>query len=97
MARSKDNLELLLLLGYSPGWLSSRVAQQFVPVYVMVVLIALVITQLIQWAFHHYVMFDRPELSPLLHWSVAVVAVFLVILSIIANHTMVKRLLTRLY
>ena len=97
VARSKDNLELLLLLGYSPGWLSRRVAQQFVPVYVMVVLIALVITQLIQWAFHHYVMFDRPELSPLLHWSVPVVAVFLVILSIIANHTMVKRLLTRLY
>ena len=97
VARSKDNLELLLLLGYSPGWLSRRVAQQFVPVYVMVVLIALVITQLIQWAFHHYVMFDRPELSPLLHWSVPVVAIFLVILSIIANHTMVKRLLTRLY
>ena len=97
VARSKDNLQLLLTLGYSPGWLSGKVARQFVPVYFFVVFIGLLLTQLIQWAFHHYVMFDRPELSSYVHWSVAAVAVFLVILSIVANYRMVRRLMQRLY
>ena len=97
VARSKDNLQLLLTLGYSPGWLSGKVARQFVPVYFFVVFIGLLLTQLIQWAFHHYVMFDRPELSSYVHWSVIAVAVFLVILSIVANYRMVRRLMQRLY
>ena len=97
VARSKDNLQLLLTLGYSPGWLSGKVARQFIPVYFFVVLFGLLLTQLIQWAFHHYVMFDRPELSSFVHWSVAAVAVFLIILSIVANYRMVRRLMQRLY
>lgn len=96
VARSKDNLQLLLTLGYSPGWLSGKVAQQFVPVYVFIVLFALLLTQIIQWAFHHFVMFDRPELTTLVHWSVAAVALFLILLSIITNYRMVRRLLHRL-
>ena len=96
VARSKDNLQLLLLLGYSPGWLSSKVARQFVPVYFFVVIFALLITQVIQWAFHHFVMFNRPELTTLLHWSVAAVAVFLIITSIIANYRMVRNLVRQL-
>lgn len=97
VARSKDNLHLLLTLGYSPGWLSGKVARQFVPVYFFVVLFGLLLTQLIQWAFHHYVMFDRPELSSFVHWSVVAVALFLIMLSIFANYRMVRRLLYRLY
>ena len=97
VARSKDNLQLLLTLGYSPGWLSGKVARQFVPVYFFVVLFGLLLTQLIQWAFHHYVMFDRPELSSYVHWIVVAVAIFLIILSIVANYRMVRRLMQRLY
>ncbi len=96
VARSKENLQLLLTLGYSPGWLSGKVARQFIPVYIFVVLMALLITQVIQWAFHHFVMYDRPELSTLLHWSVAAVALFLILLSIITNFRMVRRLLHKL-
>jgi hypothetical protein len=96
VARSKDNLQLLLLLGYSPSWLSRKVARQFIPVYILVVLIALAITQLMQWAFHHFVMYDRPELSTWVHWSVLGTALLLVILSVITNFRLVKRLLFRL-
>ena len=96
VARSKENLQLLLTLGYSPGWLSGKVARQFIPVYIFVVLLALLITQVIQWAFHHFVMYDRPELSTLLHWGVAAVALFLILLSIITNFRMVRRLLHKL-
>jgi hypothetical protein len=96
IARSKDNLQLLLLLGYSPRWLGQHVSRQFVPVYVLIVLSALLITQMIQWAFHHFVMYDRQDLSTLVHWTVILVAVFLMALSIFTNFRLVKKLLYKL-
>lgn len=97
IARSRDNLQLLLLLGYSPNWLSKNVSKQFIPVYIFIVLAALALTQLLQWAFHHTVMYDRPELSSLVNWVVVVIAVGLIILSIITNYRLVRRLLYKLY
>jgi hypothetical protein len=97
IARSKDSLQLLLTIGYSPAWLSRNVSRQFIPVYIFIVLSALAVTQLIQWAFHHFVMYDREELSTPVHWSILTAAVVLITLSIITNHRMVKKLLYRLY
>ena len=97
IARSKYNLELLLLLGYSPGWVSRKVSRQFVPVYILIVLSALVITQVIQWFFHRSVMYDRPELTTMVHWTVIALAIFLVIISILTNYRLVRKLLFRLY
>jgi hypothetical protein len=97
IARSRDNLQLLLLLGYSPGWLGRNVSKQFVPVYILVVFTALVATQILQWAFHHYVMYDRPELNTIVSWIVIAIAVALTILSIVTNYRLVKKLLYRLY
>ena len=96
IARSKDNLQLLLVLGYSPNWLSKNVSRRFIPVYILVVFFALAVVQLMQWAFHHFAMFDREELSTPLHWSVLVVAVFLVVLSLITNYRMVRKLLYKM-
>jgi hypothetical protein len=96
IARSKDNLQLLLMLGYSPNWLSKNVSKQFIPVYIMVVLFALVLTEGMQWAFHHFAMFDRPELSSMLHWTVLTTAVFLIGLSLLTNYRMVRKLLYKL-
>lgn len=97
IARSRDSLQLLLTLGYSPKWLSSNVSKQFIPVYIFVVLTALALTQLIQWAFHYGVMFGRDEISTPIHWSVLLVAILLVGLSIVANFRLVKKLVYRLY
>lgn len=97
IARSKDSLQLLLTLGYSPGWLSKKVARQFIPVYILIVLIALAITQLMQWAFHQLVMYNRTELSTPLHWVVLITALVLILLSLITNYRLVKRLLYKLY
>jgi hypothetical protein len=96
IARSKDNLQLLLTLGYSPSWLSRNLAKQFVPVYIFVVLAGFTATQLIQWAFHHFVMYDRPELSSFVHWSVAGTAFLLILLSIITNYRLVRKLLYKM-
>jgi len=97
IARSKDNLQLLLLLGYSPDWLGKNVSRQFIPVYVFVVLVALSITQLLQFSFHHFVMYNRPELTTLVHWTVISIAVVLAVVSIITNFRLVRTLLYKLY
>lgn len=97
IARSRDSLQLLLTIGYSPGWLSRNFSKRFVPVYITIVLMALLVTQLAQWAFHHFVMFDRPELSSFIHWSVWLLGVVLIILSIVTNYRLVRKLLYRLY
>ena len=97
IARSRDSLQLLLTLGYSPGWLSSNVAKQFIPVYLAVVGAALAITQAMQFAFHRFAMYNRPELSSVVHWSVILTAMILVVLSLITNYRMIKKLLYKLY
>lgn len=96
IARSRDSLQLLLLLGYSPRWLGNKVAKQFVPVYIFIVLIALVLTQILQWGFHKGVMYDRPDLQTMLHWSVVALAIFLIIVSIFTNYRLVRKLLYKL-
>ena len=97
IARSRDSLQLLLLLGYSPKWLGNKVSRQFVPVYILIVLIALAIVQLLQFAFHHFVMYDRPELNTMVHWTVIALAAGVIILSILTNFRLVKNLLNKLY
>jgi hypothetical protein len=97
IARSRDSLQLLLTIGYSPAWLSRNFSKRFIPVYIAIVLTALLVTQLAQWAFHHFVMFDRPELSSFIHWGVWLVGVALIILSIVTNYRLVRKLLYRLY
>jgi Predicted permease. len=96
IARSKDNLQLLLQLGYSPNWLSSKVTRQFLPVYIIVILSALAAVQLVQFLFYQLVVASRPELSPLIHWSVLIIAFVLIFLSGIVNRSIVKRLLYKL-
>jgi hypothetical protein len=97
IARSRDSLQLLLTLGYSPGWLSKHVSRRFTPIYILIVLVALGLTQLMQWAFHHYAMYDRPELSTVLHWSIFAAALMLIVLSVFTNYRMVRKLLYKLY
>lgn len=96
IARSKDNLKLLLTLGYSPSWLSQRVSNRFLPVYILVVLIALALTQLMQWSFYHFIMHDKPQLSPLIHWAVLAAAGILIVLSLFTNYRLVRKQLYKL-
>ena len=96
IAKSKDNLQLLLTLGYSPKWLSKTVAKKWIPVYITIVLSALLLTGLLQFSFQHFVMYGREELSPIMHWMVMIVAAILLILSIITNYRLVRKLLNNL-
>jgi len=94
--RSKDNLQLLLTLGYSPAWLSKTVAKRWVPVYIVIVLAGLLMTMLFQYYFRTVAMNGREELSPFIHWTVVAVALLLLFLSVLINYRMVSRLLHKL-
>lgn len=96
IARSKDNLQLLLQLGYSPGWLSNTVAKKWVPVYISIVSISLLLTQVFQYFFQQSFLNGRDDLSGWLHWSVIVVAAFLILLCILINYRLIRRLLFKL-
>ena len=97
IARSKESLQLLLLIGYSPLWLSKNVSKRFIPIYILIVLTALVLTQAMQWSFHHFVMYDREELSTPVHWAVIALALILIVLSAVTNYKLVKKLLYKLF
>ena len=96
IARSKDNLQLLLTLGYSPDWLSKTVAKKWVPVYVIVILVALIATAGLHFIFQQGFLNGRDDLSPFIHWSVLVVAVALIGLCISINYRLIRKLLYRL-
>ena len=96
IAKSKENLQLLLTLGYSPNWLSKTVAKTWIPVYVFVVIAAIVITSLLHYTFVKISFVERNDLSYFLHWSVLVVGVLLLILSVFTNYRLVKKELYRI-
>jgi hypothetical protein len=96
VARSKDNLQLLITLGYSPQWLSKNVSKQFIPVYIGIVLAATTVTAIIQWLFHRFAMYQRPEISSLIHWSIFLIAITLIALSVLTNYRLIRKLLYKM-
>ncbi len=51
-ARSRENLQLLMTLGYSPKWLEKTVSKNWIPVYLTITLIALAVTAIFQFIFY---------------------------------------------
>ncbi|MEO6670466.1 MAG: hypothetical protein ABIN36_13370 [Ferruginibacter sp.] len=96
IARSKDNLQLLITLGYSPDWISKTVARKWISVYAIIILSALALTAMIQYSFQHFSLNGRDELSPFINSSIILVAILLLILCIVINYRLIKKLLNRL-
>jgi len=96
IARSKDNLQLLLTLGYSPDWLSKTVAKKWIPVYTIIIIVALVVTAIFQYIFASSFLQGRDELSIFPHWIVYMVSIILWLLCVIVNFRLIRKLLYRL-
>ena len=91
IARSKENLQLLLTLGYSPGWLSTTVAKTWIPVYASVIVIAIIVTAIIHYFFGQISFVEKKDLPVFLHWSVFLVGLMLLVLSVVINFRLVKK------
>jgi hypothetical protein len=85
IARVKT-ISLLLTLGYSPAWLTKTVAGRWVPIYIVVVISALVLTSILQWGFYSLTTSLEVKISPFIHWSVLLLAVVLIILTAYSNY-----------
>lgn len=96
IARSKDNLQLLLTLGYSPNWLSKTVAKKWIPMYVFIVGTSVLLVQLFQYFFIQQFLNGRDDLSPVIHWSVLLTGAALLGLSIGINYRLIRKLLYKL-
>ncbi|HET7116678.1 MAG TPA: hypothetical protein VFI29_09315 [Hanamia sp.] len=91
IAKSKDNLRLLLTLGYSPKWLASSVAKTWLPVYLSIIVVALVLTQILHLLFMQLSFVKVENLSYFLNWRVWLTAIFLFALTIFINLRLVKK------
>ncbi|HEY5392293.1 MAG TPA: hypothetical protein VIJ57_09280 [Hanamia sp.] len=91
IARSKNNLQLLLTLGYSPKWLAKSVAKTWIPVYLSVIIVALVITEILHLLFMQLPFVKADHLSYILHWSVWLTAIVLFGLTVLINLRLVKK------
>ncbi len=96
ISRSKDNLQLLLTLGYSPLWLSKIVAKKWVPVYAVIILSAIAGTAVLQYSFQKNFLAGQDALSPYPHPFVLLLAAVLFLLCVLANYRLIKKLLFRL-
>jgi hypothetical protein len=91
IARSRDNLMLLITLGYSPSWLTKTVASRWTPAYISILLIAVFLTAIFQWGFYSLTSSLNTKINPFIHWSVMLVAILLMILTAISNYKLVKK------
>ena len=91
IAKSKDNLRLLLTLGYSPKWLANSVAKTWLPVYLSIIIIALTLTEILHLLFMQLSFVQAAKLSYVLDWKVWLTAIFLFTLTIFINLRLVKK------
>lgn len=96
IAKSKENINLLLILGYSPSWLSRSFAKTFLPVYVLIICLAVIVTSLGQLLFVNLPL-SNERLSPVLHWSVWITALILLFLAMWWNIRMVRKEISGMY
>ncbi|MEP7229341.1 MAG: hypothetical protein ABI691_03770 [Ginsengibacter sp.] len=96
IAKSKDNLQLLLTLGYSPKWLGNSVVKTWLPVYISIIFIALLITELLHFLFINLTIIGSSDLSWSLHWVVYVTAAGLLALTLYINSRLVKKELSEI-
>ena len=91
IAKSKENLRLLITLGYSPKWLADSVAKTWLPMYFFIVLLSLLVTQIGHLLFRQLPLAKTANVSPVLHWSVFLIAVILIGLTVLMNKKLVKK------
>ena len=94
ISRSKDNLQLLLTLGYSPLWLSKTVAKKWIPVYAIIILIALAATQFFQYFFQRNFIAGQDALSAFIDYKLIILCLLLLIVCIFSTYSLIK---TQLY
>lgn len=96
VARNRDNLVLLKTIGYSPSWLTRTVSGKWIPVYITIVTLALLLSAAVQFFFYQSVPLLTSSLKPYPSLIVLLLAVLIIALCIYLNHRLIRKLLLRL-
>ncbi|MEP6594320.1 MAG: hypothetical protein ABJA71_00175 [Ginsengibacter sp.] len=96
ISRSRDDLRLLLTLGYSPGWLSKAVAKTWIPLYIILIIAAVILTAILNYLFVKISFVEKNNLSLFIHWSVVATAVILLVFSVFSNYNLIKKELNKI-
>ena len=96
IARSKENLQLLKMLGYAPKALAKSVSGKWIPVYAGVIITAFCFTQLLQWYFSRFSIAGKDKLPVWIHPAVPVLAILLFVICVSVNRFMVSRSLRKI-
>src|SRR5688572_11325845 len=96
IAKSRENLQLLLLLGYSPPWLSKTMAKRWIPTYAIIIFCSLAIVSVLQFIFHQSFMNAHEAISRWVHWSIPLFSIVLLIVTVFTNYRLLRQLLYRL-
>ncbi|MEO6135679.1 MAG: FtsX-like permease family protein, partial [Ginsengibacter sp.] len=96
IAKSKANLQLLLTLGYSPKWLAQSVSKTWLPIYLSIMVVSLIIAQIGQLLFLQLSFAQKANLSWMLHWSVWLTAGLLFVITMLTTSRLVKNELNKL-
>lgn len=91
IARSKENIKLLLMLGYSPKWLSQNIIQNRLPAYVIIIITALLCVSVIQFIFSKLAFLETLSISPWIHWATLLSAILMLAVSFYFNTKMVDK------
>jgi hypothetical protein len=96
IAKSKDNLRLLLILGYSPKWLAKSVAKTWLPVYLIIILAAFILTEILHLLFMQLSFVRTANLSYFPDWTVCLTAILLLALTVFINLNLVRKELQKI-
>ncbi|CAN5317598.1 hypothetical protein BH20BAC1_BH20BAC1_18190 [soil metagenome] len=96
IAKSKDNLKLLITLGFSPRSLTKNVMRSWLPIYITIIIVAVLFTTGVQFAFASSGLIIASKLQPFIHWSILLTAVFLFILTIGVNSITISGALNKI-
>ena len=96
ISRSKDNLKLLITLGYSPTWLSKTVTKNWIIQYAIVIMVAVFFTFIFQYLFQQNFTMAAGILSPYVHLYVLCLALALFFICIFTCYSLVKKQLLKI-
>lgn len=94
IANSRQNLHLLITLGYSPGWLTKIVSGRWITIYLVIIIAAFVCTCFVHYLFS--ATFMQNDLSFLPDWKVLGLSALLFLLAVYFNYALIKKELFRI-
>ncbi|MCW5916851.1 MAG: hypothetical protein KIS82_05835 [Ferruginibacter sp.] len=93
ISRSRDNLRLMVTLGYEPGWLGKQVSKRWVPAYGIIVLIALSGAQILHSIFRTSVHSGMDRMSfPISIYTFALGLIIFFVCAVINSYLLRKEL-----